>query len=334
MKNTLIFLCGLMLLGLTGYAGNSIYVALKARAPIEMSCADYFRNRPDGIWLKLDNCQVDFERLVQVGHIDYFAPITDDVAAHHGVLLMLKLSEKADIDLAWDLFLAPGPVEAPSPTHTGSATDHDSADLLERLRERMAPRRIEVLFRSGLDADDKDRRTLETSDLEFEKHWGIVDEGGPPSLVLGILLLTPGLILAGLIIAGLIILRRDRKTHSVLLQTVAEASAPAQAIVVDITKLVSRVRSLHVFGWIARFILFVMLGGSFAIVLFFELSDRLPIMVRILIAIAAVFLTTSLFFRLQNPRITAWLALLAMIFYPSTQSSTRRPKERPRTKRS
>lgn len=55
---TVIVACGGTLWG-----GQNTYVALHNRAPVEISCADYLRRRPDAAWLRLTGCFPDFEHL-------------------------------------------------------------------------------------------------------------------------------------------------------------------------------------------------------------------------------------------------------------------------------
>jgi hypothetical protein len=55
---TVIVACGGTLWG-----GQNTHVALQNRAPVEISCADYLRQRPDAAWLRLTHCYPDFEHL-------------------------------------------------------------------------------------------------------------------------------------------------------------------------------------------------------------------------------------------------------------------------------
>lgn len=50
------------------FGGHNGYVALKNRAPIEMSCEDYLRERPKAAWVRLSQCKPDIDHVaVDVG---------------------------------------------------------------------------------------------------------------------------------------------------------------------------------------------------------------------------------------------------------------------------
>ena len=50
-------------IGGTLWGGQNTYVSLWNRSPVEISCADYLRSRPDAKWLRLTHCVPDFERV-------------------------------------------------------------------------------------------------------------------------------------------------------------------------------------------------------------------------------------------------------------------------------
>jgi hypothetical protein len=55
---TVIVACGGTLWG-----GQNTYIALRNRAPVEISCADTLRQRPEAAWVRLTGCFPDFEHI-------------------------------------------------------------------------------------------------------------------------------------------------------------------------------------------------------------------------------------------------------------------------------
>ena len=45
------------------WGGRNSYISLRNRAPVELTCAEFFEHRPDADWLRLTDCDVDLDHL-------------------------------------------------------------------------------------------------------------------------------------------------------------------------------------------------------------------------------------------------------------------------------
>ena len=55
---TVVVACGGTILG-----GQNSYVAVRNRAPVELTCAEYLQQRPDAAWLRLTHCAADLDHI-------------------------------------------------------------------------------------------------------------------------------------------------------------------------------------------------------------------------------------------------------------------------------
>jgi hypothetical protein len=93
-------IAGVVLLGLAAYGGQVIYVASQSGQMVSMTCADFVRARPAGLWVSLERCRVVFGKTVTVrkrqsGTKESFAPL-EPAGAPEGAsaTILLKLGDE------------------------------------------------------------------------------------------------------------------------------------------------------------------------------------------------------------------------------------------------
>jgi hypothetical protein len=180
------------------WGGQQTYVAIRDRDQLTISCADYVNKRPDARWLKLTDCEYDFEHLAyEEGASRYrtvYLPLRPAGDSSGPAVIIVKREDRELLDVVW-------------------ALEHDEekpAELDRVMTDLMKP--TEGLVEFGLDLDDKEQKALAGLGLGLAKDFVIIDHGDEPKLAKGIMVLMLGLggiaTLAYLILRG----RRPPKT--------------------------------------------------------------------------------------------------------------------------
>jgi hypothetical protein len=190
---------GVLALVSAGWGVQKIYVAIRESHQVTLSCADYVTKRPDARWLKLTDCEYDFDHLAYMANSSggkytavYFPlrPAGEEGGATH---IVVKRDDAAMLDVVY-------------------AFEHGNENPPGRdpvLATLMKP--VEGLVQYGLDLDDKDKRELEKLDLGLANDFVLIDNDSKPNIRLGIFLLVLGLVtLSGLAVFA-VTTRRDSK---------------------------------------------------------------------------------------------------------------------------
>lgn len=161
---TVIVACGGTLWG-----GQNTYIALRNRAPVEISCADTLLQRPEAAWLRLTGCFPDFEhisvesstRTTSSGKFStptaVYVPLRAARGSTEGRTRILLASDDDDM-------LA-----------LGSSLSQVSDALVAELSTS-----VEGLVESGLSLSKRRRAELAALDLRLADDFVIIDRGERP----------------------------------------------------------------------------------------------------------------------------------------------------------
>jgi hypothetical protein len=168
----------LLLLGLaTVWGAQNVYLGLRDRNPVELTCADYLAHSPGGKWLKLTACDPDFVRVDVVrdrdGAVDaVYAPVRP-----HGV--------------------SEGPARI--------VFQYDGEPSAEQRRASAA----QGMLRTGwLDEASDESRAHMARDMRLTPDFVILQLGTEPHIWFGLAALIVGL--GGLALAVFAVIARDR----------------------------------------------------------------------------------------------------------------------------
>ena len=190
---------GVIAAALCMWGGQKTYVAIRDRQQLEISCADYVKKQPSARWLKLVDCEYDFD------HLAYEQESSGD--KYKAVYFPLRPAG-----------------EEGGPTHI--VVKRDDAAMLQIVyafehgnehppgMDQMVPellRPVEGLVQFGLDLDDKDKEELGKLNLGLANDFVILDNGSKPNLVAGLILLLLGLGVGGALVWFGIMSVRERK---------------------------------------------------------------------------------------------------------------------------
>ena len=176
----------LILVVVTGLAlwwgGTNFLTAIREREPLEITCADYLKNKPDNRYLKLTQCEGDLDNMaIEEGKSKdvkaVYIPLRAKGTTVGKTQIVLKRTDKEMTSLVSALdTLGPG----------------DEAKATKILAEFEAPN--EGLVQFGLDLSDKDKNQLKALNLGLADDFIIMERGKSPRLLLGGLALGAGLI--------------------------------------------------------------------------------------------------------------------------------------------
>jgi hypothetical protein len=179
------------------------YTAVREGKQLEISCDEYVRTRPPDHWLKLTNCEYDFE---------------------HYAVKYKERSDLTDSDIS-AIYLPLRPVgDTLSPIHVivrhrdkntvkvfGALEQgrEPSPAALEKMRIELA-KPVEGIVVSGFD-DFEDRDEIEELGLGLSRNYEVLENGRTPNLGFGIVLLTVGGLAATSALLMWVIARRRRR---------------------------------------------------------------------------------------------------------------------------
>jgi hypothetical protein len=189
---------GVIALVLCAFGAQFTYVALREGKQLEISCADYIKKRPDARWLKLTDCEYDFEHLAyeedttgnKYNHIYLpLRPVGDDQSGPTNIVV--KRSDETICNVVWGL-------------------EHGEKRPIgfDRLMMDLG-KPTEGLVEFGLSLSDKERNELAALGLGLTKDYVLIDDARQPQLAAGLIMLVIGL--AGLGVLGWLIVRQLRK---------------------------------------------------------------------------------------------------------------------------
>lgn len=181
------------------WGAHHLYLGLRNREPVELTCAEFLSARPDAEWLRLTHCTPDFDNLAYVStkykHVsEVYVPVRPEGSEESGTsTIVVERDDDEMLELAGRL------------KNAGPVTDK----TVERLVAAFAPP-IEGLVQVGLDLSDKRQKELEGLDLHLASDFVIVKHGDKPRpLGYAIAALAVGVCGAGMMV--FLIVRRFRK---------------------------------------------------------------------------------------------------------------------------
>ncbi|WP_035601360.1 hypothetical protein [Haloferula sp. BvORR071] len=189
------FLLGSFALVTLGW--QDVFMALKHREVVEVSLSDYIKNRPDAKWLKITGARLDIlhaiyfsPRFLKMDAQDVYVPVvvpgndpskeTIHIVLHSSSPELLKLINEAKG------FGDDGKVE----------TKQKGMDLvMQSLEASLLTRDIGGLVQYGLSSNDKRDFEIRKDNPNIAKDFVVLEDGGKPSLLKGLLIMAPGLLL-------------------------------------------------------------------------------------------------------------------------------------------
>ena len=178
------------------WGGQHLYVGLRDREPLEITCADYVKQHPDTHWLKLTKCDADLDNIAYEddghgGANKVYVPMRSLGDEGKGTTHIVVERDDQDIRDVVALGNAAGP-KNPAVQRVAESFDQP----------------IEGVVKFGIDLSDKDRERLAKMGLGLADDFVIVDRGTTPKLALGALVFALGLLGPGFIAFRLIRRRR------------------------------------------------------------------------------------------------------------------------------
>lgn len=181
----------ILIIGLFWGGGQELYTAAVNREPLEMSLADFNKQRPDRHWLKLTNCQGD---LTQASYLyvgssvtDVYVPLTVPDAAEnekvHVVLLDKSPATQALMQKVMD-------------AKTEAQQEAFVKENLAAIQAYKKPSTIEGMVQFGINLKDEDRNKIKGADKNLVEDFVIIKEGERPSWVTGLAMLAGGILLS------------------------------------------------------------------------------------------------------------------------------------------
>lgn len=214
---------GAISLGCLGYilviamlwgGAQGIYTALKNRAPLEISAADFIKTRPSAEWVTLKDAQLN---LVEAAHkerfgklTEVFIPVRPKGESLDAPVQILMSSKDKEILAAMEELNKAG--EQSEEAALGTLARH--ADKLRMERD------VSGLIKFGIESDSRTRDKLGKLDMNLAADFSILEEGARPELGTSIVLLGSGLI------GVFIILRRAARAEAPAAQPPAPPPLP------------------------------------------------------------------------------------------------------------
>ncbi len=164
------------------WGGQNFYTGIRERDPLEITCADYLKHRPDNRYLRLTECAADLDNLaIEEGKNKevkaVYIPMRGKGETGGQTRIVMKRTDDEMTSLVAQLDkLGPG----------------DEAKATRILGELEAPN--EGLIQFGLDLSDKDTKELGRLNLGLAEDFVIMERGKSPRLLLGALALAAGLL--------------------------------------------------------------------------------------------------------------------------------------------
>src|SRR5262245_32461247 len=178
------------------WGGQNTFIGIRDHKQRVISCADYVKQRPDDRWLKLTDCDYDFD------HLAYEKTTSGKIRA---VYLPLRPAgvEGGPTQIVVKRDDSEMLVVVEAIEHNDANPQPASDHVLAQLKEP-----AEGLVEFGLDLKDKDKKELGQLNLGLASDFVIIDYKHEPKLLFGLLALVAGLGMAGYVVLRLV--RRAR----------------------------------------------------------------------------------------------------------------------------
>jgi hypothetical protein len=169
------------------WGGHSLYVSLRNGSPIEISCAEYEKQRPDAEWLRLTHCEPSIENIA----FEALAKGTGRVSRVY-IPLVSESGPKARVVVERDDEQLLGLI-----TNTNRGTELTKKQTQQLAKLLSEP--VEGVIRVGLDLSDKERDELAKLGLDLDPDFAIIEQGAKPR-VFGLAFLALGLMTSALMV--------------------------------------------------------------------------------------------------------------------------------------
>jgi hypothetical protein len=174
----------------------NVYVGIRNREPLEITCADYLKQRPSDKWLRLTHCEADIANLATEEATDHeirrvYVPLRPEGAADAGrTEIVVERDDREMRDAAAKL-----------------RQDNPTDAMIERVH-RLLAEPTEGLVKFGIDLSDKDQEQLRRLGIGLADDFVMIDRGAKPHFWAAL-----GVSLAGLAVLGVFVraLVRRRK---------------------------------------------------------------------------------------------------------------------------
>jgi hypothetical protein len=186
------------------FGGWHTYRAVRDGEQLEISCADYIRQRPDNHWLKLTGCEYD---------VDNYVYILSSKSGKSVSKVFFALRPIGDTSGTTTIVV----VRDDEATRSMIETFNDGDDPSEATIKQFAAdiqKPVEGIVASGLDIDqgDKDKIVDPKLNLGLTKNFVMISNGAHPRLVLGVLLLIGSTLF--LVVAAVVYVRERRRRRN------------------------------------------------------------------------------------------------------------------------
>jgi hypothetical protein len=183
------------------WGGHQLYVGLRNRRPVEITCAEFVKHRPDAEWLRLTHCDAALNSVAYASTYNtvtkVYVPLRPEGIAEGGPTQIVV--ERDDAEIIEIMQAARGSTRKnPAPVEV----------TLKRMEAAVADP-TEGLVQVGLDLSEQRQRELAKLNLGLDKDFVILERGAKPrplAYALGALALG----LAGIGWFGVLLVRRFR----------------------------------------------------------------------------------------------------------------------------
>lgn len=167
------------------WGGPILYTALREREPLEITCANYLKDRPDNRYLKLTECEPDLENMaIEQGKNKEVKVVYIPLRAKGTTVGATRIVLLRDDDLMTTFTQA-----LDGPVGPNEAIAKKVLGELEGANEG--------LVQFGLDLKDSDMKQLKELNLGLADDFVIMEHGKTPRLIFGAIAFGAGLLALG-----------------------------------------------------------------------------------------------------------------------------------------
>jgi len=185
------------------WGGTNFVTAVRERDPLEITCANYLKQKPDNRYLKLTECDPDMDNMALYEEGEgtakkitaVYVPLRAKGTTVGKTQIVLLRKDTAITDLV---------------SRADKLGTADEAQAKRIMDEFEAPN--EGLVQFGMDLSDSDQKQLKGLNLGLSDDFVIMERGKEPKLLLGALALGGGLAALAFMLRGVI--RRFRGTSA------------------------------------------------------------------------------------------------------------------------
>jgi len=197
------------------WGGQHLYVGLRDREPLEITCADYVKQRPDTHWLKLTKCDADVDNLAyeddRHGGADKvyvpMRPLGEDKGAPASDTLARGLAPDRRSASLTHIVVERDDQDIRDLVALGNAAGEKNPVVQRVAKSFDEP--VEGTVKFGMDLSDKDQKQLKGLGLGLADDFVIIDRGQTPRLALGL-----GVFCLGLLGPAFVVFRLVRKRRA------------------------------------------------------------------------------------------------------------------------